>query len=338
MEEFFNNLIEAGFRVRPASIQDLPQAVPMFNAAEIELAGAGDWTVERYEQEWLQGGIDLDASTRLVLAPDGSVVGCVELWDQSNPPVRPWIWGRVHPDWKGRGIGSAMLDWALQTSRRALERLPDDVRFAPTTATPSHHTPTIQLFETAGMSPFRYTWRMVTELDELIPQPQWPEGIQVRTLRYPEDLEAVYWMQDEAFSENWGYIQGSFEEDFPRWKNYVFGARGQKPELWFLAMDGDTIAGFINSQERSDVDAEMGWIPTLAVRKAYRQRGLGQALLHHAFRTLQERGVMHVGLGVDAKNRTGATRLYERVGMHVDQENVIYEIELRAGRELAVTD
>jgi len=45
-----------------------------------------------------------------------------------------------------------------------------------------------------------------------------------------------------------------------------------------------------------------------------------------------------VGLGVDAKNKTGATRLYKRVGMHVNQEIVHYEIELRPGRELAVTD
>ena len=90
--------------------------------------------------------------------------------------------------------------------------------------------------------------------------------------------------------------------------------------------------------ERSDLAAGMGWIPTLAVRKPYRRRGLGQALLQHAFRALQARGVQRVGLGVDAKNKTGATRLYERVGMHVDQETVHYEIELRPGRELAVTD
>lgn len=57
-----------------------------------------------------------------------------------------------------------------------------------------------------------------------------------------------------------------------------------------------------------------------------------------AFRALQQRGVQRVGLGVDARNKTGATRLYERVGMHVDQELVSYKIELRPGRDLAVVD
>jgi mycothiol synthase len=338
MEESFNTLIAAGFMVRSARIDDLPQAVPMFNAAEAELSGSADWTVERYEQEWLTAGIHLETSTRVIFAPGGQLVGLVELWDQSNPPAHPWIWGRVHPEWQGQGIGSAMLDWALKTSLRALERLPQDARLAPTTGTPSHHTPTIQLFEGIGMQVSRYSWRMVASLDGPTPEPRWPEGLQVRTLRYPEDLEAVFRAENEAFSEHWGYIERPFEEAFPRWKNYTFEALGVKPELWFLAMDGEVIAGSINAMERSDLVADMGWIPTLAVRKPYRRRGLGQALLQQAFRALQERGVQKVGLYVDAKNKSGATRLYQRIGMHVNRENIQYEFELRPGRELAVHD
>jgi hypothetical protein len=37
---------------------------------------------------------------------------------------------------------------------------------------------------------------------------------------------------------------------------------------------------------------------------------------------------------VDASNPTGATRLYKRVGMQVAGEYVLYEKELRPGREL----
>jgi hypothetical protein len=35
-----------------------------------------------------------------------------------------------------------------------------------------------------------------------------------------------------------------------------------------------------------------------------------------------------VGLGVDAENPTGATRLYESVGMRVLKEDVVFEKEL----------
>ena len=41
-----------------------------------------------------------------------------------------------------------------------------------------------------------------------------------------------------------------------------------------------------------------------------------------------------VGLGVNANNPTGATRLYQKVGMHAASEHVTYEKELRPGRDL----
>lgn len=63
----------------------------------------------------------------------------------------------------------------------------------------------------------------------------------------------------------------------------------------------------------------------LGVRPAWRGRGLGRALLVHAFGDFHRRGERRVGLGVDSENATGATRLYESVGMHVDQETVVWE-------------
>jgi len=338
MEESFKQLIEAGFRVRPATYADLPQVVAMYNAAELELTGAGDWTVERREDAWRQAGMDVVASTRAVVAPDGCIVGCVELWDHLNPPARPYVWGRVHPHWQGCGIGSALLAWALATAPRALDRLPADARLAALAEALSGHRPSIELLESMGMTTCHYFWQMITDLDRQISEPQWPAGLQIRTLRYPEDLEAVYSAEVDAFREHWGYVERPFAEAFERWKKHRFGAAKLKPELWFLALDGDEIAGQINSQERDDLDAGMGWILTLGVRKAYRRRGLGQALLLHTFRELQQREVPRVGLGVDAANKTGAIQLYQRVGMRVQHEYTAYELELRPGRELAVVD
>jgi mycothiol synthase len=66
-----------------------------------------------------------------------------------------------------------------------------------------------------------------------------------------------------------------------------------------------------------DADAVVGWISILGVRRPGRRRGLGEALLRHAFRELHTRGLRRVGLSVDAESPTGAMRLYERVGMRV---------------------
>jgi ribosomal protein S18 acetylase RimI-like enzyme len=64
------------------------------------------------------------------------------------------------------------------------------------------------------------------------------------------------------------------------------------------------------------------------VRRPWRRRGLGEALLLRALGQFYERGERVVQLGVDAENPSGATRLYERVGMTVGFEAVIYAKDL----------
>ena len=93
--------------------------------------------------------------------------------------------------------------------------------------------------------------------------------------------------------------------------------------------DVDQIAGYSLCRSRSGI----GWVGTLGVRRAWRKRGLGEALLLHSSGEFYKRGTKTIGLGVDAENPTGATRLYRKAGMKVAAEYVIYEKELRAGRE-----
>ena len=64
------------------------------------------------------------------------------------------------------------------------------------------------------------------------------------------------------------------------------------------------------------------------------KKGLGLALLHHAFGVFYDQGKNSVGLGVDGDSLTRATKLYEKVGMKVQQQIVTYELELRPKVEL----
>jgi ribosomal protein S18 acetylase RimI-like enzyme len=97
------------------------------------------------------------------------------------------------------------------------------------------------------------------------------------------------------------------------------------PELWFLAMEGDEIAGFCLAKPADAGDEAVGSIPTLGVRRAWRGRGIGLALLRHAFTDLRRRGKRSAVLGVDADSPTGALRLYERAGMRVVGRYLTYE-------------
>ena len=66
------------------------------------------------------------------------------------------------------------------------------------------------------------------------------------------------------------------------------------------------------------------------MRRAFRGRGLGEALLRQAFRELSARGRTGCDLHVDSDSVTGATRLYERVGMRAHPRFATWEKELRA--------
>jgi ribosomal protein S18 acetylase RimI-like enzyme len=98
-------------------------------------------------------------------------------------------------------------------------------------------------------------------------------------------------------------------------------------------MDGERIAGF--SLDWQDAEPPRGWVGTLGVLRAYRRRGLGEALLRHSFAEFWRRGVRRVVLGVDSQSLTGATRLYERVGMRAVRQWDSFEKELRPGVELS---
>ena len=90
------------------------------------------------------------------------------------------------------------------------------------------------------------------------------------------------------------------------------------------------MAGFSLNRFRMGI----GWIRTLGVRRPWRKRGLGEALLYHSFGEFYRRGMKTIGLGVDAQNPTGATRLYQKVGMYAASEFLTYEKELRPGRDV----
>jgi len=162
-----------------------------------------------------------------------------------------------------------------------------------------------------------------------------PPAFSVRSYRHPQDLEATLDAEKEAFRDHWGFIERPPEEEIVRWRHEVEGDPNFDPNLWFLAMDGEEIAGVCLCSPTDWSILGYGHVSSLGVLRPWRRRGLGTALLRHAFCEMFRRGKSGVSLGVDAESLTGATRLYERVGMVVDQQRDIYELELRPGIDLA---
>jgi mycothiol synthase len=323
----------ARFTLRPGTLEDLPEAVAMFNACSREASGRDEFELENYRNEWSDPGIDLAADTRIAQTPEGEIVGCIEVWN-TPPYTRCWIWGRVHPLFRGQGIGTALMDWAEQRAQVALERAPEGTRIALEAGIISSHQPTTELFEQRGFVAVRHSFNMARDLDDQLPAPTWPAGITVRTMQ-PGDELAVYRAENETFRDHWGHVETPEEQGYPLWRHRALEEPAHDPTLWFLAIDGDEIAGIALCDSFRIGEPDMGWVGTLGVRRPWRRRGLAAALLYHSFAELRRRGRTRVGLGVDADSLTGATRLYEKVGMRPIRDFVLFEKELRAGVDLA---
>lgn len=318
--------------VRPATLEDLEQAVPMFNACAQEMRGADEFSIEQYRTEWSDPAIDLERDTRVAVTDDGRLVGCTEVWNNA-PYVNIWVWGRVHPEFRGQGIGTRLMIWAEQRAREAIARAPKGARVFMRAGTISTHQPTNALLLDLGFLVVRHHWTMARDLDVPPPAPTLPKGITVRTMA-PGEEAAVYRAIQEAFKDHWGFVEQPFEEGFARWQHRALGGPNHDPSLWFLAMEGDEIVGISICNHKTEEYPDMGWVDTLGVLRPWRRHGLGLALLYHSFGELYRRGRRRVGLGVDAGSLTGATRLYERAGMRPILQFDTYEKELRPGIDI----
>ena len=235
-----------------------------------------------------------------------AALGWVEAHDDTGIAV-----GVVHRERRGQGLGSSLIDRSEERLRALGVGRIHNVALAPDAAAPP-------LLVGRGYREVRRFWEMTIELGEdPPPDPALSDGLRIE-LFSSDSARAFHATLEEAFEEHWEHQPEPYEE----WWRRQVEKPDHDPSLWYFVRDGEEVAAATrNDPERSGG----GWIGALGVRPAWRGRGLAKALLLHSFREFHRRGQRRVGLGVDSENATGATQLYERVGMTVDSEQVVWE-------------
>ncbi|MGI6740356.1 MAG: GNAT family N-acetyltransferase [Brevefilum sp.] len=324
-------------KIRPFTLKDAQKVVDIINAYSQASYGLKDTDLDESLSEWTSPGFIPEEMARVIEDEHGNIIGYVDVFDIMKPHVIKYVWGVMHPDHWDEQLYLNLLAWAEGYTRNRIDLVPEGARVVIQNGLRSKDHQRSAALLAYGYKPVRNYYRMVIELDREPEQPAVINGIQIVPIHIESELEKALIAGQDGFRDHWGFVEHPTDKLMEQWEHYIETSKDFDPSLWFLAKDGDQIAGICRNHGKMTEDPDMGWVSELSVRKLWRKQGLGKALLLTSFNEFYRRGKKRVGLGVDATSLTNATRLYESVGMHISESSINYEYELRPGNDLTTT-
>jgi GNAT superfamily N-acetyltransferase len=281
----------AAYEVRGATAADVPAATAVICAAEEAVWDEAEMVPDDVAEAWARPTIDL-AEDVVLVADAGRVVAVAETYRGRGE-------GYVHPSHRGRGIGTALVEWwTARAGEHGYAIAGQTVCDDDTTA--------VALLRGLGCSEGHTSWILDYPLTGARPAPaRAPLGIDLRLLE-PGEERALFTLIDGAFS-HWEDREPGIYED---WAATTVDAPTWEPWRGVVAVDGSELVGAALLRRYPGE----GWVDQIAVAEPFRERGIGRALLQHAFGTFWGEEP-RVGLSTDS--RTGALDLYLHVGMRV---------------------
>jgi ribosomal protein S18 acetylase RimI-like enzyme len=309
--------------MRPPQDDDAEDVAAFTNEECVAFLGVPTVNADWLRSRWTAPTVDHECDFAVVESPGEEL--CAFFGVEAEPPfAEVFALGIIAPAFHGMGLGNAIVTENERRARRFEELADPSARFVIHAGALADEPKASALFSSHGYHEVRRFELRRVDFEGKPPRPPDIDGIRVRGFNI-EEARQVYAAHVEAFADHWG-VGAETYEDF---RHLNLDAPEYDPALWFLAWDGQTLAGYLIAHEHSREDPSRGYIAVLGVRRPYRRRGLGKALLLHAFGALHARGSRGVDLHVDAESVTGATRLYDRVGMTAHPRFATWEKELR---------
>jgi ribosomal protein S18 acetylase RimI-like enzyme len=284
--------------IREATEDDFEAVFELLDARSRAAFGISQQKREFLRQRW-----DISSTGKWVAVENGAV-GYVGLDEDQE-----FVYAATDPD-----VGDALI---AHVERQARAR---GFQHVAVTAVPED-APLYDAVQRNGYTLDREIFRMWRTLNGNLPEPAWPRDVTVRSYT-DADAERVHALLDAQYA---GWDRSYVARSHEGWLAFMTVHDEFDPALWFLVeRDGELVACALHWKESQG----RGWVKDIVVHESERGRGLGMALLHHAFRAYAERGADRVGLKVDSTNPTGALELYERLGFVTDQRLGIWQKQL----------
>lgn len=312
------------FKIRALQTNDLPALAALWSAAEAVDRQETLMTLQDLET-WIATPYINAAEDLFVAEIEGALAGMVgvECWPGTSAEYIVSSRGIVHPAWRRRGLGQCLLETAEARARQIVGGLQEAwPRYFHVFAR-SDNKEFCELLYDCGLEPARYFHAMIADLSLEIPPAPAADGLPVRTYR-PEDSGPVMQALNDAFRDHWG----AHDVTLQQWEFDYLGVPHFRPDLWFLALDSDDIAGvclgYLDPTAPARTGRKEGVVAEVGVRKPWRRRGLASALVTHTMTALKAAGAEFAVLGVDAENPHRAGSIYERLGFKIFRQNTVY--------------
>ncbi len=323
----------AGLRFRRLRVDDATEY-----AALAEIVGAANaadgipWRPTAHHlRDEMAASVGMDIATDVVVAEvNGRMVAIGEVERILREGVAVYdLWGNVHPEFRRRGLGRALLDANIRRAEERAALEPADQTVELRSFVEESEAGHLALMAETGFEPIRWFFLMRRDLAEPIPPTDLPEGVELRPV-VAEHHRAIFDAEVEAFLDHWGNREKT-DKDF----ELTHKTEELDTSLWVVAWDGDEIAGVVQNwiwpTENAELGVERGWLEHISVRRPWRRRGLGRAITAESLQLLRDRGMDDAMLGVDADNPNGALGLYEGLGFTVDKRSSVYRRALPRG-------
>jgi mycothiol synthase len=307
--------------IRPYADDDAVAVADLLNAAEVHVGATAGFSATEV-REWSAQWRDISRDSRVLAAPDGSVIafGAAE-----PPPDGGFIaasFGTVAPRWRGRGLGRHLLRWQFDRIEEMRREAGADVAWTIDVYANVLETDALRLYDRFGMSVRRYWFDMEARTSAAAEASDGFAGFQVSGFRVETaesvDAKALYAAHIETFADHFEYQARSFEN----WNATAIGSALFRPELSRVVYAGDEIASYVLGYD--EADPRRLNIAQVGTRRPWRGHGLASALLRDVLAASAIAGKEVARLSVDAASLTGAVGVYERAGFAVTARAVLY--------------